>query len=397
MRKISSLCVAAGMLAAAGVHAESFDARDMARGGAGLTLGEYHQSLSNPALVNERRPEQNFSLGINIGVIASDKDGIIEDVEDVQDDLDDLEECQGGNGCPDSDDIADTMETMNGKKVRVDAGGGLLIGLPSDKLALAFSAQTRASIGAAFRYDNNDRNELNEADGGDTNPNDNNAEFKQEDLRSELFATGIEVREFGITAGKQLDLGPLKDLQAGATFKYQDIMLVYNRQTIGDYETDEVLDEENSVKDHTGVNVDLGLRKLLGGENQYSVAATVRDLLPQSYSGPGGEDYDMSPVVSAAGGYHRGFFKAEAGLDLTKRRGFGLLKETQFAHLGAELSAGRHAQLRFGYRKDLKSNVSDLTTVGIGLSPFDVMNLDITAMTGDGETYGAAVNLGMRF
>lgn len=393
MRDYFRLFAVAGTLLATNAMAESFDARDMARGGAGLTLGEYHQSLSNPALVNQRRPEQNFSLGINVGVIASDEDGMLEDIEDIQDDLDDLEECQSfGSNCPDSDGVADNMEAMDGKRLRVDAGGGLLIGIPNNTLPLAFVGQTAARIGAGFRYDNADRAELNKAD--DPDPL---TEFNEDNLQSEITASGIEIREFGIMAGRVLDLGPLTDLQAGATLKYQKITLVDNTQTIGNYETDEVLDEDQSIEEHNAFNLDLGLRKLLGGEQQYSVAATIENLMPKSFDGPDGEDYDMSPVLSAAGGYHRGFFRAEAGLDLTKRNGFALIEDVQFAHLGAELAAGRHAQLRFGYRADLKSNVPDLTTVGIGLTPFDVMNLDITAMVGDGDTYGAAVNLGMRF
>lgn len=397
MRFHLPLSLAFGALFCGSAVAESFDARDMARGGAGLTLGEFHQSLSNPAMVNQRRPEQNFSLGINVGVIASDKDGLLEDVEDTQDDLDDLEECQYSGGCPDSDSLADKMATMDGKQLRLDAGGGLLIGIPNNTLPLALVGQTRARIGAGFRYDNNDREELREADGTNHNTNDSNTEFRQEDLQSEITASGIEIREFGIMGGRILDLGNITDIQAGATLKYQQITLVDNTQTIGDYETDEVLDEDRSMKEHSALNLDLGMRKTLGETQQYSVAATVENLLPKSFSGPDGDDYDMAPVLAVAGGYHAGFVKAEAGLELSPRKGFALLEDTQFAHLGAELSAGRHAQLRFGYRVDMKSNVPNLTTVGIGLTPFDVMNLDISAMTGEGDTLGAAVNLGMRF
>lgn len=393
MRFHLPLSLAFGALLCGNAVAESFDARDMARGGAGLTLGEFHQSLSNPALVNQHRPEQNFSLGINVGVIAADEDGMLEDIEDIQDDLDDLEECQSfGSNCPDSNDVADNMAAMDGKQLRVDAGGGLLIGIPNNTLPLALVGQTRARIGAGFRYDNNDRNELNKADDG--NPG---TSFNQDNLQSEITASGIEIREFGIMGGRVMDLGNITDVQAGATLKYQQITLVDNTQTIGNYETDEVLDEDQSMKEHSALNLDLGMRKTLGEAQQYSVAATVENLLPKSFSGPDGDDYDMAPVLAVAGGYHAGFLKAEAGMDLSPRKGFALLEDTQFAHLGAELSAGRHAQLRFGYRVDMKSNVPNLTTVGIGLSPFDVMNLDITAMTGQGDTYGAAVNLGMRF
>lgn len=58
--------------------ADIYDARAMARGGVGLTMGEYNQSLKNPALLATFDQKDDFSFGLNVGVFASDKDGMLE-------------------------------------------------------------------------------------------------------------------------------------------------------------------------------------------------------------------------------------------------------------------------------------------------------------------------------
>jgi hypothetical protein len=98
-----------------------------------------------------------------------------------------------------------------------------------------------------------------------------------------------------------------------------------------------------------------------------------------------------------AGGWRNAWFKSELGMELNSAAGFDILKDTRFARAGFELSAGRHAHLRAGYRTDLEDNVSDLYTVGLGISPFDTVSLDLAGMVGEGDTYGAALQLGLKF
>jgi hypothetical protein len=104
----------------------------------------------------------------------------------------------------------------------------------------------------------------------------------------------------------------------------------------------------------------------------------------------------MNPVPVAAVGYHSGWIKAEASMDMNDRGGYGLLGSRKFARAGVELSAGRHAHLRFGYSKDLNNEVSSLMTVGLGITPWDRANLDLAVQQGEGETYGAALQLGFK-
>lgn len=98
-----------------------------------------------------------------------------------------------------------------------------------------------------------------------------------------------------------------------------------------------------------------------------------------------------------ASGWQNRWLKSELGLDLNKASGFDILENTRFARAGLELSAGRHAHLRLGYRTDLENNVSDLYAVGLGISPYDTASIDLAGMVGEGDTYGAALQLGIKF
>lgn len=55
------------------------------------------------------------------------------------------------------------------------------------------------------------------------------------------------------------------------------------------------------------------------------------------------------------------------------------------------------AQLRAGYRQNMASSEGSAFTAGIGISPFDVMHLDLTGLVGTDRTYGAVAQLRVTF
>ena len=95
MRKLSlAVSIAALSVVPSLSLADVFDARSSGRGGAGLTMGEYNQAILNPALINHFDENDDFSFALNVGVFASDKDGMLEATDDAQDALDKLVEEQ---------------------------------------------------------------------------------------------------------------------------------------------------------------------------------------------------------------------------------------------------------------------------------------------------------------
>lgn len=390
MRKTLLASAAAITLAPSLTTAEVFDARALARGGTGMTMGEYNQALYNPAMINRFDENDDFSFALNGGIIASDQDGFIEGAEDFQDLIDELENNPPPPG-PARDQAIDETENalidISDKLVQVDAGGAIMIAIPNNKLPLGFVSKAKASIGTSFTYDPADRQVLediaNDVPGAD-----------QDDLVSEVNASLLWIAEYGLMLGKGFNIAGLQ-IDGGATIKAQTIELVAYEDTVANFDAADIPDSGN-LESHSSLNVDLGASTRLGEDGRLILAGTIENFIPQSFDGPNNTEYKMEPVLTAAAGYNGERLKAEFNLDLTQRNGYDLLLDTQFARAGVELSAGRHFHLRAGYRTDIKNNVSDLLTAGIGITPWDRFNIDISAGVGEGDTYAAALQLGFK-
>lgn len=393
MQKTSLVVAVALATTASLAHAEVYDARAMGRGGVGLTMGEYNQAIQNPALLNRFDASDEFSFGLNVGAFASDEDGMIDDVDTIGDDLDDLEECgQTNPGSCSPEPLKASLAGLDQKVGQIGLGAALMIGVPNNTLPAALVVRGYADAGVQFRYDNGDNAVLDDIANG-TNNNDNNGDGQtdQDDLQSAVQASAIGVSELGLMFAREME-----GFELGATVKYQKIELFDNALKVSDFEGDDVVDEENNYKEHTSMNVDLGLLQSFGADDQFTYAMTIENLIPQDFKGTTGSTFSMNPVPVAAVGYHSGWVKAEASMDLNDRGGYGLLGSRKYARAGVELSAGRHAHLRLGYSKDLNNEVSSLMTVGLGITPWDRANLDLAVQQGEGETYGVALQLGFK-
>lgn len=370
--------------------AEVFDARALARGGTGMTMGEYNQALYNPAMINRFDENDNFSFALNGGIIASDQDGFIDGADDFQSLVDELENNPPPPG-PARDQAVDEVENalidISDKLAQIDAGGAVMIAIPNNKAPMAFVSKAKASIGTTFAYDPADRQVLediaNDVPGAD-----------QDDLVSDVNASLLWVADYGLMLGKGFSIAGLQ-IDGGATIKAQTIELVAYEETVTNFDAGDIPDSGN-LESHSAVNVDLGASTRLGEDGRLTLAGTIENLIPQTFDGPNNTEYKMEPVLTAAAGYNGERLKAEFNLDLTQRNGYDLLQDTQFARAGVEVSAGRHFHLRAGYRTDIKSNVSDLLTAGIGITPWDRFNIDLSAGVGEGDTYAAALQLGFK-
>lgn len=384
MRKLSLAVSIAALSAVPALSlADIYDARSMGRGGAGLTMGEYNQAILNPALINRFDENDDFSFALNVGVFASDKDGMLQATEDAQDAIDALE----NNPAPTLADVQNAdrqLQAMDNKVVQADVGTSVLIGIPNKTLPAALVVKGKLSFGTVFDYNNNDTLILaGIAAGANT----------QDDLQSTLRASAVALTEGGLMFGKTLENG----LDLGATLKAQQVELFSYVANVANFDEGDISDSKNK-SDDTSVNIDLGTSLRFGDNKEYVFAATVENLIPTSFDGPAGTgvQYKLEPLVTTGIGYGNAWFKGEANVDLTVRNGYDLLADTQFARLGLEFSAGRHFHLRAGYRADLKDNVSDVITGGIGITPWDRFNIDLSGMIGEGETYGAALQIGFK-
>lgn len=371
------------------VAAEVFDARAMARGGTGMTMGEYNQALYNPAMINRFDENDDFSFALNGGIIASDQHGFIDGADDFQSLLDELESNPPPAGTERNeavDDVENALIDISDKPVQIDAGAAMMIAIPNNNVPMAFVSKAKASIGTTFEYNSADRQVLEDI------ANDTGAD--QDDLTSDANASLLWIAEYGLMLGKSFNLAGLQ-VDGGATLKAQTIELVAYEETISNFDAADIADSGN-LESHSAFNVDLGLGTRVGENGKLILAGTIENLIPQTFDGPNNTEYEMNPVLTAAAGYNGERIKAEFNLDLTQRNGYDLLLDTQLARAGVELSAGRHFHLRAGYRTDIKDNISDLITAGIGITPWDRFNIDISGGVGEGDTYAAALQLGFK-
>lgn len=379
-----SLLAAAIVLPVVG-HAETYDARTFARGGTGLTMGEYNQSLLNPALINKFDDNDDFSFALNAGALADDQQGFVDAAEEIRDDIRGLY----GKGSAAAAEINQRMQGFDKATGEVDVGAAILIAIPNKTLPLAVMTRSKVRVGIKYAYDAADAAVLDDIANGVPGVTD-------EDLQSIAYTSGVGITEAGLVLGHNFG-----KLEAGATVKIQQIDLFEYSANVATFDEDEATEDDRSVSE-TAFNVDLGANLRLGDEGQFVIAGVVENLIPKSFTGPvpqlGGAaaEYEMKPVVTVGAGYGNSLVKVEVNADLTARSGFDKLEESQFLRAGVELSAGRHFHLRAGYRTDTKDTLSDLVTAGIGITPFDRFNIDLSAAKGKGESMGAALQIGFK-
>ncbi|MDP2226843.1 MAG: conjugal transfer protein TraF [Moraxellaceae bacterium] len=386
-RLLSPLTLAMLGMVPVAAQADIFDARAMGRGGAGLTMGEYNLALINPALINKFDEDDDFSFALNVGVMASDVDGLAEGADEIQNDIDTL---FGSFNAARASDINQRMQALNGAMAQVDIGGALMVAIPNNTISAALVVKTKVTLGIAYAYDAGDAAILQGIA---------NAVNTDNDLQSKANTSGIGVAEAGVMLGKAF--GPL---EIGATLKSQKIELYRYSANVASFDEDDIAEDQNSAS-HNHINLDVGANFRFGAEGQFVVAGVIENLNPKTFEGPTPNglqipapraDYKMEPVAMAGVGYSGSLVKLEANVDLTPRNGYDQILDTQFARAGIELSAGRHFHLRAGYRTDTKNNVSDVFTAGLGITPFDRFNIDLAGAIGDGDTYGVALQIGFK-
>lgn len=387
-RKHLLLTVSASLLALQAQAAPLTDARSAARGGTGVALADLRSPTMNPASV-AAAPDAGFAFNMGIGAFAADPDKAIDKVDDTQDDMDELED-KINNGyytTGDENQLIGDLQDLSGKKIKAEVGGALVLSIPADRVKMAFFAKNHTRIASSFYYDPNDETYIRNA-----------AMLGYLDtsgIMSSLNVSGVAVSDYGISLANTTQ-SPLGRLDFGTSVKYQQIILADKKMQVASYDNEDIFNTDNDTEQSASMNLDLGATQHLG-ESHWQVAAVAENLLPYKTTVNGtGNSFKMSPQLTVAGAYDIGWFKTEANLELLKNNGFGQVQDTQMLRFGAELGARKAAQLRVGYVHDLKGNQDDMFTAGIGLSPFDVLNIDIAAMAGPERTYGAMLGLGLK-
>lgn len=353
------------------------DARANAMGGVGVASGDYLSAgFHNPALA-ALDPDSAFGVLIPyIGAEARDPDELIDGLDDVADAFDQQ----------DATKIESSLRAVQGDKAYVNAGVGAAVGIPTGSISATL--YTSGLIEGAV---------LTDIDSDDFNQSTGN--FTPESSAT-ILAAGVG--ELGVALATNLDIAGQR-VAVGVTPKLQRITTYNYGVSVDAYDSDD-WDDSRYREEENAFNLDLGAvwqsgpyRVGLAGKNLVSqdvdtVTSTITD---NRFT------YELEPQFTLGSAFVSDFVTVAADLDLNKKSGFkGTLNvddDTQFFRVGAEFDAFGHAQLRTGYRADLEDNVDNAFTLGLGLSPFGVANLDIAASIIDSNSYGGSAQLAFTF
>lgn len=363
----TSLAVALSLAAFSASSANIIaDGRGNAMGNTGVTSADFLLApFYNPALVAVHREEDDFGLLLPaIGVTAKDTDETITTIEDLQDAIDNNDDVLAEQYLKDLD---------GNSPVAVTAGAGAAVAFPINALSANLFTRGYAEIIAAPVVDLS-----------------GTAEQNIDNSYVEMKAFGYA--ELGLSLAKRFEIAG-HDVSFGITPKYQELITYYADPNVNDFELDDY--DQSEVKE-TAFNFDLGAVWM---HENYRAGIAIKDVLAQEVKTFDGNDvYNLDMQVTLSAAYASEFFTATVDWDVTSQERFEKLDDdTQFLRFGLEGNAWGWAQLRAGYEIDLEDTLDNSITAGIGISPGDLVSLDIAASYAGDNQAGVGANLAFTF
>lgn len=379
--------------AVSSAQAQLFDPKSMGRGGAGVGISHDYRSVTlNPAAASKMGARDTSSVNIGTGLAAYNEDGVVQDAFDIEEKVIEFEEFVATADPSDpnnleiaqeaAQDIASSLEGIDGKVVGMRSSSGASATIANERVSVSLVAFKNIELAGRMNYVESDAALLQ------------SASFSTDQLQTTVDASYFDETDVGLsfaTNFNQLSLDG-HDLHLGATVKLKKIAVRSDQSSIGDLDFKGVMDSDNESTD-TGLNLDLGVLKEI--DRNQSVGLVIRDVISREVKDG---SYEIKPKVTAGYSYHgsRGSLAVDA--DLTKKEAFGVLHDQQLVSVGAELKLMRSLFLRTGYQTNLAVGSSeDFVTVGVGASPFNVLNMDIAAMYGGEDRAGLSASFGLNF
>lgn len=372
------LFLSAGSLA----HANTFNGKTMAMSDAGVATSSYLEGMNlNPAALANFEANDDFDLHLNLGALLSDEDDLLDNAEDLADLVDAID--RSIPAVADVHKAIKYLRALEGATAVLEAGGGLYANIPTQVLSVGVFARTNLSLGAAAEVDRQDIARLEDI-ANLTNP----TPLDADDFKSSVTAFGASVTEVGVTFARRQG-----NISYGISPKYQRIDVIDYRARVSTFDEDD-LDANEYTRDDSGFNLDLGIQAELGN---WQLGAVLFNAIEQDYKSVNGRKITIEPRLTVGAGYRNSWFTAALDVDANSTANLITPEESRFARAGIEMNAFGRAQLRFGYKKDLESVLEDTVSVGIGFSPFGVVNVDLSAVKGDHDTVGGALQIGFSF
>lgn len=384
-----------GVLSGSALAATTWmEARNDAMGGTGVASSHYGAAaLANPALMTRFAQSDDVSLILpSVGLQASDPDRLQDGVDGVKDAWDRYDdELSSGSVSPGTAaDLKRQLEKFKNAHANVQAGAGIVATVPNSVVPFALLVKSWGTASVDGRVSDQDMAYLDGVADGSIIPAD-------DALTSRAYGRAAVVTDVGIALAREFETNGVR-WSAGVTPKYQRIDLFNYNVTVQDYDRDDFRssDYRNRV---SGFNADAGAAVDLTA--RWRLGLAVQNIVPRSTETRSinglKETFKIRPQATIGTSWHSDRITVALDVDLTPASGFTSDKKHQFAGIGAEFNAWNHAQLRAGYRQNIASSEGSAFSAGIGLSPFDVVHLDLTGLVGADRTYGAVVQMSVTF
>ncbi|WMN56982.1 conjugal transfer protein TraF [Vibrio fluvialis] len=358
------------------------DARGNAMGNTGVTTSDYLLApFYNPALTAVYRDRDSVGLLVPaLGANVRDSDESLSTIDDLQSSIDQFEAAGVGAATQENinqlngylDDLADD------KPFAVSGGAGIAVALPMNAVSLNFFARGYAEILADSSIAANTGNTASDV------------ETRYQNSYVNMLAFGYS--EYGVAVAKLFTLQG-QQIAIGITPKIQELRTYKEVVTVKDFD---LSDYDQSKTSKNAFNLDIGAVWLI---DNFRAGIAAKDLISQEIKTYDDQSsYTLDPQVTVSGGYVTDFLALAIDWDLTKQKRFkGVDDDTQFLRFGVEGNAWGWAQLRAGYEIDLESTLDNSITAGLGISPGDLVSVDLAANYAGNYQYGLSANLAFTF
>jgi hypothetical protein len=382
-----SLTLASSYPSSVSAAQQYFQARNDAMGGTGVASTHYLSApLSNPALL--ARFSRSDDIGIllpAVGLQVADEEEMFDGINNVIDLADELDQYSSNTFASRAvaNQLADELETLDGNQAPVQLGLAAVIAIPGRYISFALFSNSYLDLQVETDVDEDDLSALR-----GINPT------GRDELTSQIMVQGAGVTDLGISLASKFILGTTP-VYIGVSPKLQAIGLYNYTDSISDFNASDLEQDEN-IDDSVEFNLDAGF--VVEPNEHFTFGLSAKNLIEHEISSlDKSVRYQVKPHITTGFALHSDWFTAALDIDVTQTRSFSNSEPSKYARVGAEMDAGGWVQLRAGYRHDLEENTNNQVTFGVGLSPFEAVNLDLTGMLGDEGNYGVVAQTSFTF
>lgn len=409
MKKTFNKAILVGAIALASSQSfalETYNAKTTAMGGVGVASGDFASgTVMNPALAGKFESSDDFNVNFNMGLRASDKDKVIDSIDDFQMIYDQFEMNASNDlvGVEDVRGVRDALADLSGKTLDLGVGGGVTVSIPNNLVAASLVVNNYTKLGVGTLVSEDDLGAfdtaINAVENSDPNGLDALESYLNTGFQSEAVIGGYSVSEVGVALSREVAYG----VYVGVTPKMQRMDVFTYSQAINDFD-DAEFDQDQSTSNDTQMNYDVGVYRDFG---LFQVGLSAVNLAGAEFELDHlGATVELDPTYTAGLAFENEWVKLGVDYELTKSQAFSMTTgvgeyqvfgESQFVRAGLEFDLFDNLQLRAGYQMDLEESVDNVASVGLGISPFDILNVDIAAVYGENDTYGFVTQFGFQF